>query len=252
MPEWPSTVRVVIEVPRFGLVKREMAGDGFRVDYVSPLPSPFNYGCVPDLPGADGDPLDAVVLGARLPVGAAVVVPVRGVVRFVDGGAVDDKLVCGHAPPTGFERRSLTTFFRMYAVARRGLNVMKGVSGETAFRAVELSDPAPGSTAAETRVYAASNVANAHLVVETLLGAGLHPRMRGDLRPGMAGAVPVADARVEVVVPTNEAPEATALLHDLDVAAAGPGWTCASCGEANPPTFASCWSCQAVRGARGA
>ena len=49
----------VIEVPRWSFVKRK---DDGSVDYVSPLPSPFNYGSVPGTLSPDGDPLDALVL----------------------------------------------------------------------------------------------------------------------------------------------------------------------------------------------
>ena len=39
------------------------------VDFVSPLPSPFNYGSVPDTLSEDGDPLDALLVGPRRPAG---------------------------------------------------------------------------------------------------------------------------------------------------------------------------------------
>jgi inorganic pyrophosphatase len=128
----PERVRVCIEVPRGGFVKRE----GARVEYVSPLPSPFNYGCVPDTPAPDGDPLDAVVLGPRLGLGATVDVPVHAVVRFLDDGAVDDKLVCG-GPPSPADLRRVARFFRVYAVARRWMNRARGRWGETRFNGVE-------------------------------------------------------------------------------------------------------------------
>lgn len=37
---------VIIEVPRFSFLKR---GPGGHVDFVSPLPCPFNYGAVPTI-----------------------------------------------------------------------------------------------------------------------------------------------------------------------------------------------------------
>jgi inorganic pyrophosphatase len=53
---------VLIEVPRGSFVKRGSTG---VVDFVSPLPCPFNYGSVPQYLGLEGDLLDAVVLGPR-------------------------------------------------------------------------------------------------------------------------------------------------------------------------------------------
>ena len=52
-------VDVVIEVPRGSFLKRGSSG---RIDFVSPLPCPFNYGAVPGLLGLEGDLLDALVL----------------------------------------------------------------------------------------------------------------------------------------------------------------------------------------------
>jgi inorganic pyrophosphatase len=57
---------VVIEVPLGSFIKRR---DDGRVDFVSPVPCPFNYGSVPDTLSGDGDRVDAVVLGPRLPRG---------------------------------------------------------------------------------------------------------------------------------------------------------------------------------------
>ena len=45
-------VEVVIEVPKWGFVKRGMHE---HVDFVSPVPCPFNYGSVDTLIGLDGD-----------------------------------------------------------------------------------------------------------------------------------------------------------------------------------------------------
>jgi hypothetical protein len=41
-----------------------------------------------------GDPLDAVILGDQLPYGYSGKVKVKGVMRFMDAGFVDDKLIC--------------------------------------------------------------------------------------------------------------------------------------------------------------
>lgn len=130
MPDYPARVRVHIEVPRLSFVKRELGGG---VDFVSPLPSPWNYGCVPRIRAPDGDPLDALVLGPRLARGAEIDVDVHGVVRFEDGGATDDKLICAHAAPSAGQYARITAFFLFYARARRILDRVRGRAGSTRF-----------------------------------------------------------------------------------------------------------------------
>lgn len=44
---------IVVEVPKGSFVKRTPEG---AVDFVAPLPSPFNYGSVPSVPAPDGKP----------------------------------------------------------------------------------------------------------------------------------------------------------------------------------------------------
>ncbi len=111
----PDQVRFVIEVPRGGFVKRGADGG---IDYISPLPCPFNYGSAPDHAGADGDPADVVVLGPRRAAGSTGELPVRGQVRFVDGGVRDDKWICSAVPLRRREKLLLIAFFRFYAVPK--------------------------------------------------------------------------------------------------------------------------------------
>ncbi len=134
MAPGPTSVDIVVEVPRAGFVKRTPRG---TIDFVSPLPCPFNYGCVPDLPSGDGDPLDAVLLGPRQPRGATLRAQAYGVVRFVDAGCTDDKLVCGTAAPSAAQWALVHVFFRVYAVAKGLLNRLRGKRGATRVVAVE-------------------------------------------------------------------------------------------------------------------
>ncbi|MEM6992102.1 MAG: inorganic diphosphatase [Myxococcota bacterium] len=125
-----ARARVVIEVPRGGFIKRK--GDG-RVDFVSPLPCPYNYGSIPGVVASDGDELDALVLGPRLRAGTVIVVPVRDVVRFVDAGVEDPKVVCSAEPLTHAQRRGVERFFTVYAWFKRGLLRARGGSDPTFF-----------------------------------------------------------------------------------------------------------------------
>jgi len=118
-------VEVVIEIPRWSFVKRGSRG---QVDFLSPLPCPFNYGSVPDRIGLEGDLLDAVVLGPRLPRGTRVLLPARGAVGLAERGYYDDKLICSLQPLTRATRRRILLIFRFYSRAKRLLNGLRGRS----------------------------------------------------------------------------------------------------------------------------
>ncbi|MFO1361582.1 MAG: inorganic diphosphatase [Burkholderiales bacterium] len=125
----PVAVEVVIEVPRGSFLKRGSTG---QVDFVSPLPCPFNYGSVPAYIGREGDLLDAVVLGPRLPLGARTRVAAWGAVVLTDRGMSDDKLICSRAPLTAGQRARVLRFFRFYAACKGLLNLWRRRPGRNA------------------------------------------------------------------------------------------------------------------------
>jgi inorganic pyrophosphatase len=148
IPDSPE-VDVVIEIPRGSFLKRGSTG---RIDFISPFPCPFNYGSVPDYLGQEGDLLDALVLGPRLPLGARVRVRARGAVILRDRGMVDDKLVCSAHPLTTEERRFVLRFFHFYAKCKGLLNIFRRRPGRnacegwcTAFEAIARAEPRPES-----------------------------------------------------------------------------------------------------------
>ena len=99
-------VNAVVEIPSGACEKWEVKQDGrMRWDmkdgkprHVKYLGYPCNYGMVPRTllgreQGGDGDPLDILVLGPALPRGTVVAVRVLGMIRLIDGGEKDDKLI---------------------------------------------------------------------------------------------------------------------------------------------------------------
>jgi inorganic pyrophosphatase len=120
---------VLIEIPRGSFIKRGSTG---HVDFVSPLPCPFNYGSVPQYIGLEGDLLDAVVLGPRLPLGARTRVRAWGAVILTDRGMTDDKLICGHLPVDPGQRRAVLRFFHFYAKCKGLLNLLRRRPGRNA------------------------------------------------------------------------------------------------------------------------
>ncbi len=65
-----------------------------RVGYSS-LAYPFAYGCIPRTWDEDGDPLDIEIVGVTEPLvpGSLVEARIIGVMKFDDGGEVDDKVI---------------------------------------------------------------------------------------------------------------------------------------------------------------
>jgi inorganic pyrophosphatase len=125
----PIEVEVVIEVPRGSFLKRGSTGS---VDFVSPLPCPFNYGAVPTLLGLEGDLLDALVLGPRRRFGSRSRLGAWGAVTLTDRGMSDDKLICSDTRPTPDDIAGVLRFFAFYARCKGLLNFCRRRPGRNA------------------------------------------------------------------------------------------------------------------------
>ena len=142
-------LEVVIEVPRGSFFKRGSSGS---VDFISPLPCPFNYGAVPTHLGLEGDLLDALVLGPRLRYGTRTRVRAWGAISLMDRGMSDDKLVCSDRPPSADDIRKVLAFFHFYARCKGLLNLWRRRPGRnacdgwcSAAEAIARARPLPGA-----------------------------------------------------------------------------------------------------------
>lgn len=103
-----GSINAIIEIPTGTSAKWEVSKDDPKAIYweykngepriVNYLGYPGNYGAIPGtaLPkelGGDGDPLDVIVLGQATPRGEIVDANVIGVLKMLDGGEQDDKLI---------------------------------------------------------------------------------------------------------------------------------------------------------------
>lgn len=94
----PDNFSALIEIPKGGKCKYELdKRTGIlrldRVLYTS-THYPANYGFIPRTFADDGDPLDVLVIGAEpiYPITLVQVYPI-GVMRMIDGGRLDDKII---------------------------------------------------------------------------------------------------------------------------------------------------------------
>lgn len=125
----PPEVEVVIEIPRGSFIKRGSTSD---IDFISPLPCPYNYGSVPQLLGLEGDLLDALILGPRLARGTRIQVKAWGAVMLTDRGMTDDKLICSDHRPSAVECQNVLQFFQWYAKCKGLLNIWRRRPGRNA------------------------------------------------------------------------------------------------------------------------
>jgi inorganic pyrophosphatase len=132
---FPQQLEVLIEHPRHAIIKRREDGS---VDFISPLPCPYNYGSVPGTQAADGDREDALLLGPRLPKGLRARARVLARANFYDAGSFDGKWVCGDSMSER-ERQGLIVFFHVYARCKTILNWLRRKSGRTSFEGLELA-----------------------------------------------------------------------------------------------------------------
>jgi inorganic pyrophosphatase len=125
----PVEIEVTIEISRWSCLKRGSSG---HIDFISPLPCPYNYGAAERLVGLDGDLLDALVLGPRQPRGAKLRTRAWGAVTFTDRGMSDDKLICSDCAVSLDEQRRVLRFFQFYAHCKGLLNLWRGRPGRNA------------------------------------------------------------------------------------------------------------------------
>jgi inorganic pyrophosphatase len=94
----PGTINAIIEIPSGSRNKYEYSAEYncFKLDRVlaSPMHYPTAYGFVPSTLFTDGDPLDILVLLDE-PTFTGCLIEVRpiGVMRMIDGGQQDDKII---------------------------------------------------------------------------------------------------------------------------------------------------------------
>ena len=97
--ESKSVLNVIVEVSAGSINKYELITESgqLKLDRVgySSLAYPFTYGAIPMTWDEDGDPLDVEIVNITEPLvpGSLVEVRIIGIMKFIDGGEVDDKVI---------------------------------------------------------------------------------------------------------------------------------------------------------------
>ena len=109
--EVPNLFPVIIEVPKGSKIKYELDKKSglIKVDRIlySSVHYPANYGFIPQTYCDDNDPLDVLVLGQETVVPMCIMYarPI-GVMKMVDQGEADDKIIAVHAHDPEFNHYS--------------------------------------------------------------------------------------------------------------------------------------------------
>ena len=94
-----NVINSIVEVSAGSINKYELITESgqLKLDRVgySSLAYPFTYGAIPMTWDSDGDPLDVEIVNITEPLvpGSLVEVRVIGVMKFIDGGEIDDKII---------------------------------------------------------------------------------------------------------------------------------------------------------------
>ncbi len=93
-----GVLNVVVEIPFGSTEKIEWSRTNMEMEVnrrePSTFPEPVNYGFIPKTTGGDGDNLDAIIIStSSIPTGSVIKSRIIGVMRFIDGGEVDDKII---------------------------------------------------------------------------------------------------------------------------------------------------------------
>lgn len=126
------TLVVLIEIPAWSFGKTSATiGEGWRREFWSLIPCPFNYGAAPDVPAPDGEGQDVIVIGSRLRRGDRVRVRPRLRVGFIDGGVADDKLVArlDNGPLRLIDHLWVRAFFFVYTRFKQLRQILRGRAG---------------------------------------------------------------------------------------------------------------------------
>ena len=81
---------------KYGYLEWEKKNNSYRT--IKYLPYPTNYGIIPQTitpkdNGGDGDPVDILILGEKFEKGSIVKVKIIGVIKMIDNGELDDKII---------------------------------------------------------------------------------------------------------------------------------------------------------------
>jgi hypothetical protein len=95
------------------------------------------------------------------------------------------------------------------------------------------------------KLYDASNLPEAHLLLDLLRQAGIAAQVLNSYAQGATGEIPFGQAYPEIwLEDENDGLRAQAIINEYETTPMNPDWIfCRQCGERNPANFELCWQC---------
>ncbi len=95
------------------------------------------------------------------------------------------------------------------------------------------------------KLYDASNLTEAHLLLDLLTQAGIEAKILNAFAQGASGEIPFGQAYPEIwLEDENDLARARAIIHEYETTPVTTDWIfCRRCGERNPANFELCWHC---------
>lgn len=152
----PGQLLAVVEIPAGSYVKYELDTETGHliVDrfLATPVAYPANYGSLPSMFAADGDPLDILIF-TRTPIAPGALIQVRaiGTLRMRDRGEIDNKVIAVPADDVDPFYRDVRDISHLPEEALAGI--------ETFFRQYKSNDPADQRVTTDGFIDAASTIA---------------------------------------------------------------------------------------------
>ncbi len=95
-----------------------------------------------------------------------------------------------------------------------------------------------------TRVFNGREATQARFVADWLKRNEVDAQVRGEMKTGIMGGIPVEESFPDVWVRGADKTRAQELIAEMDENIEGEAWTCPWCKEENGSAFAACWNCE--------
>lgn len=131
-------MRIIIETPKYSFIKYRKEGTQFIPEFLSPVPTLFNYGFIEDTTDKDGMETDVIVIGPVMQQGDILYrESFDGIVKFIDDALRDDKHII--YIEGSFSKQFFSCYFRLYALFKTFLYLIRqGRISKCRFEGIEI------------------------------------------------------------------------------------------------------------------